>query len=212
MNLFFTLFIAIVLACCTSTLVSAQKERNEMTPEERAAYDLHVGMSGMKEAASNPALLAQLMEDMQNPEMMAEAQKMMNDPAFQAQMKKFEKTADFKESLKKTKEKMSDPNLAAKMEAKMEYMMKKGQDELKKAARTNMENAMDALQDPEILKEAAEMMKDPKFEEVIKQMMKDPDMVRQMQEMKNMMSDPNYAEKMQAVGKQFASAMGHAEL
>ena len=148
------------------------------------------------------------MEDLKNPELMAEAQKMMNDPAFQEQMKKMEKSNEFKDSIKKTKEKMADPNLAAKMEAQMEYMLKKGQDDLKNAARKNMEMAMDALQDPEILKEAAAMMKDPKFEEMVKTMMKDPDMVRQMQEMKGMMSDPNYMEKMQKVGKQFANAMG----
>ena len=148
------------------------------------------------------------MQDMQDPEIMAEAQKMMNDPQFKAQMKKFEKSGEFKDSIKKTKDKMADPNLAAKMEAQMEYMLKKGQDDLKNAARKNMELAVDALQDPEVLKEAAAMIQDPKFEEMIKTMMKDPDMVRQMQEMKNMMNDPTYADQIQKVGKQFASAMG----
>lgn len=94
----------------------------------------------------------------------------------------------------------------------MEYMLKKGQDDLSTAARKNMQAAMDALQDPETLQEAASMMKDPRFEEMIKTMMKDPDMVRQMQEMKGMMEDPNYREKMEKVGKQFASAMQGKEL
>uniref|UniRef100_A0A7S2K5H0 STI1 domain-containing protein n=1 Tax=Leptocylindrus danicus TaxID=163516 RepID=A0A7S2K5H0_9STRA len=190
----------------------AQKTRDEMTAEERAVYDMQTGMMGLKEAASNPALLAQMMEDLKDPEIMAEAQKMMASPEYQEQMKKMEHSKDFKDALKMTKEKMADPNLAAKMEAQMEYMMKKGQDDLNTAARQNMQAAMDALQDPETLAEAANMMKDPRFEEMIKTMMKDPGMVRQMQEMKGMMEDPNYREKMEKVGKQFASAMQGNEL
>ena len=62
--------------------------------------------------ASNPALLAQMMEDLNDPEIMAEAQKMMSSPEFKSQMKQMENSKVFKEALKTTKEKMDDPNLA----------------------------------------------------------------------------------------------------
>lgn len=44
---------------CLMTSFAAKKEE-----EESALRDLQIGMAGLKEAASNPALLAQLMRDL----------------------------------------------------------------------------------------------------------------------------------------------------
>lgn len=49
----------LLLVCVVTTASAANKEE-----EESAMRDLQVGMAGLKEAASNPALLAQLMRDL----------------------------------------------------------------------------------------------------------------------------------------------------
>jgi hypothetical protein len=49
----------IVLVCLIATTVAKKEE------EEQALKDLYTGMAGLKEAAQNPALLAQLMRDLQ---------------------------------------------------------------------------------------------------------------------------------------------------
>ena len=48
-----------VLMVCLMTSFAAKKE-----DDESALRDLQIGMAGLKEAASNPALLAQLMRDL----------------------------------------------------------------------------------------------------------------------------------------------------
>jgi hypothetical protein len=48
-----------VLLVCLGTLTVAKKEE-----EDSALRDLQIGMQGLKEAASNPALMAQLMRDL----------------------------------------------------------------------------------------------------------------------------------------------------
>lgn len=55
-SIFTLLFV--VLACATTAFAKKKEE------EDAALRDLHTGMAGLKEAASNPALLAQLMRDM----------------------------------------------------------------------------------------------------------------------------------------------------
>lgn len=50
-------FLFVVLACATTSF--AKKEE-----EDAALRDMQIGMAGLKEAAGNPALLAQLMRDM----------------------------------------------------------------------------------------------------------------------------------------------------
>ena len=72
---------------------------------------------------------------------MAEAKKMMESPEFKKQMKKLEGSKDFKESTKKAREAMKDPATAARMEAQMEHMLTKGQDQLKNNAKNQMAEA-----------------------------------------------------------------------
>ncbi len=48
----------LLLACLVTTSLAKKEE------EESALRDLQIGMAGLKEAASNPALLAQLMRDL----------------------------------------------------------------------------------------------------------------------------------------------------
>lgn len=50
----------LVLACLFAVAVAKKKEQ-----EDQSLNDLYMGMAGLKEAAQNPALLAQLMRDLQ---------------------------------------------------------------------------------------------------------------------------------------------------
>ena len=50
----------VVLACLVAVTVAKKKEE-----EDQAMKDLMTGMAGLKEAANNPAILAQLMRDLQ---------------------------------------------------------------------------------------------------------------------------------------------------
>ena len=56
------LSIFMLLACFVAVAV-AKKDDEDSTA--RAIKDLKTGMAGLQEAASNPALLAQLMQDLQ---------------------------------------------------------------------------------------------------------------------------------------------------
>lgn len=110
----------------------------------------------------------------QNPEMMAEAKKMMESPEYQSQMKKMTQSKEFKDSLKKTSEMMNDPTRAAESEARYEHMMKVGDNELKKAAGSAMEDAMAAMSNPEVMAQMTSMIKDPNFQAQLAEMTKDP--------------------------------------
>lgn len=111
----------------------------------------------------------------QDPEMMAEAKKMMESPEFKAQMKKMEKSKEFKEAVKKTGDMMKDPAQAARMEAQMEHMLKRGQDTLKNNAKASMSEALGAMSDdPAVMSEAMKMMKDPDFQKNMAKMAEDP--------------------------------------
>jgi hypothetical protein len=110
----------------------------------------------------------------QDPEMMAEAQKMMQDPEWQKEMKKMAGSKDFKNSVKKTKDMLADPDTAAHAEARMEHMLKVGDNELKKGAASAMEEAMASMNDPEVMAEMTRMIKDPKFAKEFEAMKKDP--------------------------------------
>ena len=105
---------------------------------------------------------------------MAEAKKMMDRPEYQAQMKKMSNSKEFKDGLKKSGEMMKDPAKAAATEAKLEHMVKVGNDELKKGASNVMEDAMDAMNNPEVMAEMTKMIKDPQFQEQLAAMAKDP--------------------------------------
>ncbi|KAL7575902.1 hypothetical protein ACA910_000703 [Epithemia clementina (nom. ined.)] len=154
--------------------------------------DIQMGMEGLKQAGKDPELLAQLMRDMQDPEMMAAAQEMMNDKKFQAEMKKFSKSKEFKESLKTTKEMLSDPNQAAAAEARMEQMIKVGNEEMKKKSMQTVDATMDAMaNDPEMVDSMAKMIKDPNFKKQLDEMMKDPNFRAYMESMQEMLKDPS---------------------
>mmetsp|Transcript_25854 Transcript_25854/g.45584 ORF Transcript_25854/g.45584 Transcript_25854/m.45584 type:complete len:204 (-) Transcript_25854:223-834(-) len=190
----FTLFV--VFACVVSVAVGAKKE-----DEEQALNDLYTGMAGLKEAAQNPALLAQLMRDLQDPEMMAEAKKMMDSPAFQKKMKEMSNTKDFKDATKKTVDMMKDPAKAAELEAKMEHMMKVGSEQLKNAAGNVMEDAMAAMNNPEVMAEMSRMIKDPSFQQQLAGMAKDPSFKSYMDAMQDMMKDPAKKAQMEKIGE-----------
>lgn len=106
---------------------------------------------------------------------MAEAKKMMESPEFQKQMKELSGTKEFKNSIKNAESIMKDPSKAAEMEARMEHMVKRGNDELKKGAANMMDETMAAMaQNPELINEMTKMMKDPSFQQQLSEMMKDP--------------------------------------
>lgn len=159
--------------------------------EHDALRDIQMGMEGLQQAGKDPALLAQLMRDMQDPEMMAAAREMMNDKKFQQEMKKLSNTAEFKESIQNTKEMLSDPNQAAAAEARMEQMIKIGNNQLKKQAMQTVDATMDAMtSDPEMIDSMAKMIKDPNFKKQLDEMMKDPNFRAYMESMQDMMKDP----------------------
>jgi uncharacterized protein YjgD (DUF1641 family) len=173
-----------------------------------ALYDAQLGLAGVKQATNDPTLLAQLMQDMQDPEMMAEAKKMMESPEFKNQMKKLEKSKEFKEAVKKTGDMMKDPAQAARLEAQMEHMLKRGQDSLKKNAADSMTEAMGAMsEDPAVMAEAMKMMKDPDFQKNMAKMAEDPAFKNYIGAMQDMMKDPETKKRMEAMTQQFKAAM-----
>ena len=106
--------------------------------------------------------------------MMEEAKKMMESSEFKSQMKTLEKSKEFKEAVKKTGDMMKDPSTAARMEAQMEHMLKRGQDTLKQNAAASMTEALDAMNDPGLMADATKMMKDPEFQKNMQKMAQDP--------------------------------------
>jgi hypothetical protein len=130
---------------------------------------------------------------------MAEARKMMDDPDFQKKMKELTGQKDFKESVKKTKEMLNDPNKAAEAEAKFEHMQRVGNDKLKQNAMNDMEQAMAAMSNPDVMAEMTKMLKDPKFKETFDQLTKDSQFQNYIDAMKELQKDP-------AKRKQFADA------
>jgi hypothetical protein len=52
--------IFLIWACLAAVAFAKKKDQ-----EDQAMKDLYLGMSGLKEASQNPALLAQLMRDLQ---------------------------------------------------------------------------------------------------------------------------------------------------
>eukprot|EP00549_Striatella_unipunctata_P003665 CAMPEP_0118697196 /NCGR_PEP_ID=MMETSP0800-20121206/14340_1 /TAXON_ID=210618 ORGANISM="Striatella unipunctata, Strain CCMP2910" /NCGR_SAMPLE_ID=MMETSP0800 /ASSEMBLY_ACC=CAM_ASM_000638 /LENGTH=113 /DNA_ID=CAMNT_0006596537 /DNA_START=41 /DNA_END=382 /DNA_ORIENTATION=- len=89
--------------------------------------------------SANNMILAQLMKDMQDPEMMREAQEMMNSPAFQAQMRQMTENPAFQKAIDKTKEMMSDPEKAKKMEEAMKTRITAGNNEIEQLRKERKE-------------------------------------------------------------------------
>ena len=99
---------------------------------------------------------------------------MMGNPEYQKKMKEMTKDKKFQEGIKKTTDMLKDPNAAAQQEAKMEHMLKVGEDQLKKNAGDQMKDAMAAMSNPDVMAEMQKMMKDPQFVQQIQAMTKDP--------------------------------------
>ena len=132
--------------------------------------------------------------------MMAEAKKMMDNPHFQKKMKEMGNSKDFKEATKKSLDMMNDPAKAAEMEAKYEHMMKVGNEKLKSAAGDVMEDAMAAMNNPEVMAEMSRMVKDPNFQQQLAAMAKDPSFKSYIDAMQDMMKDPEKRARMEKIG------------
>jgi len=61
-----------------------------------ANEDFVLGMKGLQEAAKDPKVLAQLMQDLNNPETMAEAKKMMENPEWKDEMRKLKEQENWR--------------------------------------------------------------------------------------------------------------------
>jgi len=183
----------------------AQEE--EVNPETEAMRNMQLGMAGLQQASSDPVLLAQLMKDLQNPEMMAEAKKMMDSPQFQKQMKKMSETGEFKDNVKKSVDMMKDPTYAAKMEAKMEHLQKVGNEKIKEGANLAMEEAMNAMGNPEVMADMAKMMADPQFKAQLASMAKDPSFQNYVNAMGDMMKDPEKKAKVEKASAAFRAQL-----
>ena len=120
---------------------------------------------------------------------MKAAQEMMKDPSWAAQMKKLQKDKGFQDSIKKTQEMLKDPAEQAKLEAKMEHMVKVGNDQLKQGAAAAMEQAMAAMNNPEVMAEMAAMIKDPSFKQQLEALSKDPSFASYIEAMQDMMAE-----------------------
>lgn len=142
----------------------------------------------------------------QDPDLMAEAKKMMENPAFQKQMKEMSGDKAFQDSIKKSVEMMKDPARAAEMEAKMEHMMKVGNQQLKDKAGNLMEDAMAAMNNPEVMAEVAKMVKDPNFQQQLADMAKDPQFKSYIDAMKDMANDPAKKRQMEAIAQKMMGA------
>jgi tellurite resistance-related uncharacterized protein len=138
---------------------------------------------------------------------MAEAQKMMNNPEYQKKMKEMTKDKAFQESIKKAGEALKDPNAAAEAEAKMEHMLKLGEEQLKKNAGDQMREAMAAMNNPEVMAEMQKMMKDPKFLQQIQAMTKDPNFKSYVDAVQDMVKDPAMKAQFEKVGQQVKAAL-----
>merc|ERR1712238_551101 len=100
-------------------------------------------------------------------------------------------TKEFKDSTKASIEMLNNPGKAAAMEAKIEHMMKVGNDQLKNAAGNVMEDAMAAM---------SKMIKDPDFQQQLSEMANDPSFKGYIDAMKDMMKDPEKKKRMEMIG------------
>merc|ERR1712232_842814 len=98
-------------------------------------------------------------------------------------------------------ETMKDPAEAAKMEAKLEHMVKTGEQQLKEGAMGSLEQAMAAMANPEVMAEMGKMLKDPKFLEQVKAMTKDPQFKSYTDAVREMSKDPRQKERLQKMSE-----------
>merc|ERR1712003_209409 len=113
----------------------------------------------------------------------------------------------FQDSIKKSVEMMKDPAQAAAMEAKMEHMMKVGNDQLKNAAGGMMDEAMQAMNNPEVMAQVAKMVKDPNFQKQLADMAKDPQFKSYIDAMKDMAKDPEKKRQMEMLGNRMKNEL-----
>mmetsp|Transcript_17076 Transcript_17076/g.35346 ORF Transcript_17076/g.35346 Transcript_17076/m.35346 type:complete len:141 (+) Transcript_17076:431-853(+) len=140
--------------------------------------------------------------------MMAQAKAMMDDPKFKAEMKKLQNSKEFKNSVKATQEMLSDPGKQAEMEAKMEHMLKVGNDKIKKTAAGTLDSTMEAmLNNKDVMNDMAEMVKDPNFKKQFDEMMKDPSFRAYMESMQDMMKDPSKKAKFEQAAAGLKAAL-----
>lgn len=204
MKVFQTL-VSITLAISCLFVASDAKKDDEATAE--AIRAMQTGMAGLKEASNNPAMLAQLMRDLSDPELMAEAKKMMENPQFQKQMKEMANDKTFQDSIKKSVEMMNDPAQGAAMEAKMEHMLKVGNNQLKNQAGNMMNDAMAAMNNPEVMAQVAKMVKDPNFQQQLADMAKDPQFASYIEAMKDMANDPEKKRQMEMLSNKMRAEL-----
>jgi len=106
-------------------------------------------------------------------------------------MKKMTNSKEFKDSIKKTQEMMADPSTAAAAEAKIEHMAKVGEEQLKDNAYSQMEEAMAAMGNPEVMAQMTKMLKDPDFYKKFAEMSKDPNFAMYKESVEKIMKDPS---------------------
>lgn len=128
----------------------------------------------------------------------------MENPEWQKQMKEMANSKDFKENLKKTKDLLQDPNTAAHAEAKIEHMVKVGQEQLKQNAASVMEQAMQSMNDPAMMEEMAKMVKDPNFTKQLQEMYKNPEFRQYIDAMQDMVKDPSKRAQFEAISQKIA--------
>jgi hypothetical protein len=133
--------------------------------------------------------------------MMAEAKKMMDDPTYQKKMKEMSNSKEFKDGMQQSLDMMKNPAKAAAVEAKMEHMLKVGNEQLKSASKNVMEDAMAAMANPEVMSEMARMVKDPQFQQQLAEMAKDPSFKSYIDAMQDMMQDPQKKRQMELMGE-----------
>ena len=136
--------------------------------------------------------------------MMAEAKKMMENPEWQKKMKAFTGDAEMKEKFKSIGEDMKDAGKRAKLEAKMEAMVKLGNEQLTNQAGKTMEDAMASMNDPKVMAEMVRTVQDPKFKENFAKMAADPTFKKYIDAMGEMMKDPAQKKKLEAVKNAYA--------
>ena len=137
---------------------------------------------------------------------------MMESPEWKKKMKALTNDKAFKSNIQDVKKKFEDPDESAKMQAKMEHMLKVGQVAMKEDAKDTMSEAMQAMADPDVMAEAARMMKDPQFQAQLSQMASDPSFKKYVTAMQDMMQDPTTKAQMEQMANSFRSASIGSEL
>jgi ABC-type dipeptide/oligopeptide/nickel transport system ATPase subunit len=139
---------------------------------------------------------------------MAEAQKMMDDPEFQREMKKLTKSKEFQATVKKAQDMFNDPNTAAHAEARMEHMLRVGQEQLQKGAKLNLEQLLSELgSDPEAMQSMQKMLRDPAFVQQFNAMTKDNQFQTYVDAMKELMKDPAKKKYIESLGAQLKKTL-----